>query len=117
MWYQELELQVCINLQQRLLSFYHLSLKNKNTFERILAASHEEIYLFTATTFKFIQVSQGTLSNLGYTDDEMLNLTPIDIKPMVSATEFKKIVEPLVSGEKEIIYFETIYKISPFCNL
>ena len=84
--------------------------RDQSTFERILVASHEEIYLFNATTYKFIQVSQGTLANLGYTHEEMMSLTPIDIKPQITATQFNRIVDPLLSGDKEIIYFETVHE-------
>ena len=47
---------------------------------RILENSFDEIYLFAADNLHFLQVSRGALQNLGYTMQEMQQLTPIDIK-------------------------------------
>lgn len=86
------------------------NLRYKSTFERILAASHEEIYVFDACTFKFLQVSQGSLKNLGYSKNEIHDLTPMDIKPEFTPTKFNQLVQPLYTGEKDLIYFETVHE-------
>lgn len=83
---------------------------HKSRFERMLEASHEEIYVFDAKTLKFLQVSHGTLTNLGYTAEEMKTKTPCDIKPAFTCEMFEKIMEPLLKGEKKIVYFETLHR-------
>lgn len=85
-------------------------LRYQRTFERILEASHEEIYVFDARTFKFLQVSVGTLKNIGYSAEEIRTLTPIDIKPEFTATQFNQLVKPLIEGKKDILYFETTHE-------
>jgi PAS domain S-box-containing protein len=48
-------------------------------FGRILDQSSNEIYLFDATTLRFVQANRGALANLGYTMEELSALTPMDI--------------------------------------
>lgn len=77
---------------------------------RILENSFDEIYLFAADNLHFLQVSRGALQNLGYTMQEMQQLTPIDIKPGINATEFAALLEPLRDGRQERVVFETFHQ-------
>jgi PAS domain S-box-containing protein len=74
---------------------------------RILDNSFNEIYVFDAETYCFSQVNQGALSNLGYVQQEINQLTPWDIKPEFNEKSFKAALEPLVRGEKDLLVFET----------
>ena len=74
---------------------------------RILKSAFDEIYVFDAKTLRFIQVSRGALANLGYTLDEMLQLTPVDIKPEMSAAEFEALIRPLRLHQQDLVVFET----------
>ena len=76
----------------------------------ILKESLNEIYIFDGTTFKFEFANDGALQNLGYTSEEILKMTPIDIKPEISEELFAQIVEPLRSGQKSRIVFETKHR-------
>ena len=77
---------------------------------RILDSSFNEIYVFDAETFRFTQVNQGALSNLGYTMQELHHLTPWDLEPEFDAESFAAAVAPLRSGEKELWVFETQHR-------
>jgi PAS domain S-box-containing protein len=77
---------------------------------RILDASLNEIYIFEANTFQFIQVNQGAQENLGYSMAELRHLTPLDLKPEFTPEAFAKLLEPLRTGEKEKIRFTTIHR-------
>jgi PAS domain S-box-containing protein len=48
-------------------------------FGRILDQSSNEIYLFNASTLRFVQANRGALVNLGYAMEDLLDLTPLDI--------------------------------------
>lgn len=77
---------------------------------KILDGSFNEIYVFDAETLKFIHVNKRALSNLGYTEDEMLNLTPNDIKPEMYQQELVTYLDPLKDGTKQAQVFETIHQ-------
>ena len=75
----------------------------------ILDNSQNEIYFFDSKTFKFKIVSQGALKNLGYTLDEILEKTAVDIKPEISEDDFLQLVKPLLNNEVKHIQFESVH--------
>jgi len=84
--------------------------QEKNILRETIENSLNEIFMFDSKTFHFSYVNQGALTNLGYSEDEIKVLTPIDIKQGVTRASFKKIVAPLVNNEKEKIVFFANHK-------
>jgi len=84
--------------------------QNIRDLANIVERSLNEIYIFDAETFKFIQVNRGARDNIGYTLAELTELTPFDIKPEYNKESFLKLVEPLRDGSKEIIKIETVHQ-------
>lgn len=84
--------------------------REKRLFADTLAASLNEIYLFDANTLKFQYVNRGALNNLGYTLDEIRNMTPLDIKPEFSPEAFAALLQPLRTGEESVCVFETHHR-------
>ena len=77
---------------------------------RILENSFDEIYLFAADNLHFLHVSRGALQNLGYSMPEMRQLTALDIKPEINATEFAALLQPLRDGQRDRVVFETVHR-------
>jgi len=75
----------------------------------VIKHSRDEIYLFNTSTFKFEFLNIGALTNTGYTMEEMINMTPVDIKPEFTKADFKKLLKPLLNKKQERIVFETIH--------
>ncbi len=74
---------------------------------RILDESSNEILVFDAETLRLIQVNQGARDNLGYTDAELVGMTPMDLSPnMRSRADFERRVASLRSGERDLLVFE-----------
>lgn len=77
---------------------------------RIVEESASEVYVFHAENFRFALVNKGARENLGYTLDELRQLTPWDLKPAIPEPDFRELVEPLFSGEAPLIDFETVHR-------
>lgn len=77
---------------------------------RMLDSSSNEFYAFDAHTLRFVQANQAALANLGYTMDELMRLTPLDIKPEFTPQSFAALLEPLRNGRKSRVVFETLYR-------
>ncbi|NNE23863.1 MAG: PAS domain S-box protein [Rhizobiales bacterium] len=77
---------------------------------RIVEASVNEIYIFEANSLQFIAVNSGARANLGYSLDELEQMTPIDVKPEFSKADFERLIEPLKTGEKERLEFATVHR-------
>ena len=77
---------------------------------KIVEASVSEAYVFDSRSFQFELVNRGARKNLGFTMEELRELTPWDLKPDYTKEQFLSYVEPLISGEIEILHFETVHK-------
>lgn len=84
--------------------------KLRAEFFELLDKSLNEIYLFNSDNLQFVYANNGARKNLGYTLEELLVLTPIDIKPEFTNDEFIKLIEPLIAAEQEILVLETVHK-------
>lgn len=96
-------------------TFIDITERQKGENERfqllnILDNSLNEIYIFDSETLNFEYLNRGALNNIGYSIDEIKNLTPVDIKPEITIEAFKEIINPLILGEKEIQVFQTKHK-------
>jgi PAS domain S-box-containing protein len=79
-------------------------------FGRILEGSLNEIYIFDANNYHFIQVNKGARENLGYSIEELQRLTPLDLKPEFTPESFLNLIKPLQTGERDVVIFETAHK-------
>jgi len=77
---------------------------------KIVEHSLNEVFVFDTNTFKFLQVNDSARKNLGYTNDEMLNLTAVDLKPEFSVQQFEEFLKPLRQGDKDHIRFQTVHR-------
>ncbi|HUJ74154.1 MAG TPA: PAS domain S-box protein, partial [bacterium] len=76
---------------------------------RIVENSTNEIYAFDVTTLKFVLVNGVARENLGYSMEELREMTPVDIKPEFTAESFEKFIAPLREGSRERITHQTIH--------
>lgn len=79
-------------------------------FTRIVENSFNEIYVFDSSTLRFVHVSLNARKNLGYSMEELMRLTVLDLKPEFSRKDWETLVEPLHLGIKTQVVFETMHK-------
>ena len=84
--------------------------KDITRFGRVLSSSSNEIFMFSSTTFRFTQVNLGACENLGYSMDELNQLTPLDLKPEYNLETFRKLIQPLIEKKESSLTFETLHK-------
>jgi PAS domain S-box-containing protein len=79
----------------------------KRRLGRILDESSNEILVIDAETLEFVQANRGAKVNLGYKDDELRQMTPMDLSPTLTSRDmFEALVEPLRTGKRELISYE-----------
>jgi len=98
------------NLYQKILEAERTAQLEHNLLSETLNASMNEIYLFDANTLLFRAVNEGALKNLGYSHDQMMYMTPLDIKPEIDQDQFLELISPLINGNQNLIVFETIHE-------
>jgi PAS domain S-box-containing protein len=76
----------------------------------VIARSLNEIYVFEPRTLRFRFVNAGACHNIGYSMEELAGLTPLNIKPEFTEETFRDRLQPLLSGERDILVFETRHR-------
>ncbi|MGI9518293.1 MAG: PAS domain-containing sensor histidine kinase [Pirellulaceae bacterium] len=80
------------------------------TLGRIIEDSLNEVYLFDADSLRFLRVNRGARLNLGYSMNELRDLTPMDIKPDFTRESFEALVRSLINGEQDRLQFNTRHR-------
>lgn len=80
------------------------------TLGNIIDESLNEIFVFDGGSLQFVQVNRGASENLGYSIEELLRMTPMDIKPAFSEETFRETIAPLNNGEASRLEFETTHR-------
>jgi hypothetical protein len=75
----------------------------------ILEQTLNEIYLFDIQSLRFDYVNRCAQRNLGYSMDALRTMTPLHINPELDEVSFRKMTGALLSGEKEVLIFETMH--------
>lgn len=87
-----------------------LAEQERTYLSKIFDDSLNEIYVFDSASLTFINVNYGAQKNLGYSLDELKNMTPVSIKPEFTEKTFRELTQPLSKGIQSKVEFETIYK-------
>jgi len=79
-------------------------------FKDTLDATLDCVFMFGPEPWRFIYVNQGAKDQVGYTEEELLQMTPVDIKPEFDQDKFREAVAPLVNGEQTALQLETVHQ-------
>ena len=93
----------------------HKEVENKlQSLGLIVDNSINEIYIFDAKSLKFTYINNSAKKNIGYTLEEMKQITPVDIKPEYNKFTFNDLLKPLLENQKEFLILETIHQRKDF---
>ncbi|MDP2099344.1 MAG: PAS domain S-box protein [Methylobacter sp.] len=79
-------------------------------FKNMLNQAYDCIFMFRADTLGFTYVNRGATLQLGYSCDELLQMSPLDIKPEFNEADFRQRLQPLLEGTKTSVVFETVHR-------
>ncbi len=102
---QELEARV----QQRTAAL-QTEIAERTRLLNILEASLNEIYIFDAETLKFQYANQGALLNLGYSLEQLQQMTAVNLKPQLSPEQFQQLIHPLLNHQQHKTIFRAAYQ-------
>ena len=81
-----------------------------NEFKLTLDQTLDCVFMFSSDTLFFIYANQGALNHIGYSLEELLSMTPADIKPDFPETQFRALVAPLREQQEKSITLVTKHK-------
>ena len=72
--------------------------------------SVNEIYIFDRNSLKFLYANKGAQKNIGYSLEELFEMTPLDIKAVMRMKKFLEHIMPLNRDDVLKIFFSTQHK-------
>ena len=82
-------------------------LKSQAEIGKVLQESLNEIYIFDAKTWRFVEVNRGARENLGYTMQELRQMTPLHLQTDFSHESFEQTLKRVDNGSGEKTVVET----------
>ena len=79
-------------------------------FKTTLDLTMDCVFMFETGTLNFFYVNQGAINQIGYSDKELFQMKPYEIKPNFTEAEFKRLIQPMLSGEIPAVNFETLHQ-------
>lgn len=77
---------------------------------KIVDKNMNEVFMFDPDTLLFSYVNLAAQKNIGYTHEELMFMTPVDIKPEYTLETFLPLLEQIHTGEKTDVVFETLHR-------
>ena len=79
-------------------------------FKTTLDLTHDCVFMFDPEDLRFFYVNQGAMEQVGYSYEEMMQLTPVDLKPEYDEQSFRRFIQPMIDGRCAMRYFETLHR-------
>ena len=80
-----------------------------NQFKETLDRTTDSILIFDAVTLQFQYANHGATAQLGYTQEELLARTPMDLNAEFDEASYRKRLEPLVTGAVPMATYEAVH--------
>ncbi|WP_126455931.1 PAS domain S-box protein [Sulfuriflexus mobilis] len=80
-----------------------------NRFKTTLDETIDCVFMFEPASLKFFYANAGAREQIGYSDDELMNMRAFDIKPDFDEQQFREMIAPMLAGEQTAVNFETVH--------
>ena len=72
-----------------------------------LDLSNDGVFMFDADTLEFVYANKGATEQIGYSQEELGSMTPLDLKPSFTPRSFAQMLHPLRERPGESVIFRT----------
>jgi len=87
-----------------------VSRRDLSKFKRLLDQTLDSVFIFDAEHLSFTYVNMGAVEQVGYTEPELLTMSPVDIKPEINEQQFRAMLLPLLNNEVDSLTFEAVHR-------
>ena len=74
-----------------------------------LNAARDGVFMFDPETLLHTYANAGASRQIGYSGEELLKMTPLDFKIEYTEKSFRKLLNPLITGEKQSLTIQTTH--------
>jgi PAS domain S-box-containing protein len=101
------EIATALNTMQSHLSH---SVKELLGLKTTLDLSLDGVFMFHPDTYKIFYANAGATALLGYTIDELMEMTPMDISPDMTEKLISQLADSTSGSDKRAIHIETVFQ-------
>jgi PAS domain S-box-containing protein len=76
----------------------------------VLEEAGQEIYIVDVETLRLLHVNRGARENLGFTRDELMTMTPEDIRAPGETSRIQAAIERLRGGGADLVRYEVVHR-------
>lgn len=84
--------------------------KNLNQFKVTLDLTLDCVFMFHPDTLQFIYINRGAVEQVGYSQEELMRMTPLDIKPKFDESRFRALLQDVISSSSQGRHFTTVHQ-------
>lgn len=84
--------------------------KKLSALGSIIEHSSNEIFIFDKSSLKFTYLNCGALNNIGYTLDEIQQMSPLDINPLFAQESYLALLKTLDDESAQQLVIETVLR-------
>jgi two-component system CheB/CheR fusion protein len=77
---------------------------------RIMGEALNAIYFLDPTTLRFTLTNEGARRKLGFTAEQLAQMSLPDVMPGIAADDVRALIAPLIAGREKEIVFETVLR-------
>jgi PAS domain S-box-containing protein len=81
-----------------------------NRFKTTLDMTLDCVFMFSPESLRFFYVNQGAMEQVGFTYNELLRMTPVDILTEHNVESFRNMLQPMIDGRRNAVTFETYHR-------
>ena len=70
----------------------------------------DAVLVLDADTLRFTYVNRGATEQVGYSVDELLQMTMLHITPEFTERQLRELLDPLARGEQDSLTFTTVHR-------
>ncbi len=79
-------------------------------FKTTLDQTMDCVFMFHPLSLKFFYVNAGGIAQVGYSEQELLAMTPVNIKPDYDENLFRSMINSMIQGSQKSMNFETSHQ-------
>jgi PAS domain S-box-containing protein len=76
----------------------------------LLDGTMDGIFMFHPETLIFSYVNKGAVLQTGYSEEELLKMSPLDINPVFDEKRFRELLSPLLMNDCPALKFTTVHQ-------
>jgi PAS domain S-box-containing protein len=105
-----LEMGIDITEQKQAEAKLQAVLIELSQFKTTLDMTLDAVFMANADTMKFFYVNQGAINQVGYTQAELYQMTPLDISPELNPDSIQTLLGPMLTGVQPTLLFQTKHR-------